>query len=105
MDTVSLTPLLLTYWDSQEELYSCQVNDLTPDIVLPFFIQNLHWRVVNINGEQVARKTIPSLKIMVYSENVTLPHDVAEAPPFGDQIGHHEVTHGRPGGLDIGEAL
>ncbi|KAF6808219.1 tyrosinase, partial [Colletotrichum plurivorum] len=105
MDTVSLTPALLMYWDSQEELYGCQVNDLTPDIVLPFLIRNLHWRVVNINGRQIARETIPSLKVMVYSETVTLPHDVAEAPQFNDRVVHYEVTHGRPGGLNTGEDL
>ncbi|KAF6830947.1 tyrosinase [Colletotrichum musicola] len=59
----------------------------------------------DINDEQVARETIPSLKIMVYSETVTLPQDLTEAPRFEHQIVHYDVTHGRPGGLDIGEGL
>lgn len=48
MDTVPLTPALLTYWNSQEEHYGCRVEDLSPDYVLPFLTRNLHWRVVNV---------------------------------------------------------
>ncbi|KAL0937178.1 tyrosinase [Colletotrichum truncatum] len=105
MDTVALTPALLTYWDNQEELYGCRIDDLTPEIVLPFLTRNLHWRIVNIHGEQVARETIPSLKVMVYSETVTLPQDVADMPRFEDHSVHYDVTHGRPGGLNDGENL
>ncbi|KAF4827508.1 Tyrosinase [Colletotrichum tropicale] len=105
MDTVALTPALLTYWDSQQELYGCRIDDLTPEMVLPFLVRNLHWRVVNTRGEQVSRETIPSLKVMVYSETVTLPHDVADMPLFDDRSVHYEVTNGRPGGLHDGEDL
>lgn len=48
MDTVALTPALLTYWDNQEEHYGCRVGDLSPGYVLPFLVRNLHWRVVNV---------------------------------------------------------
>ncbi|OHW91286.1 tyrosinase precursor, partial [Colletotrichum incanum] len=105
MDTVALTPALLTYWDSQEEHYGCRVGDLSPDYALLFLIRNLHWRVVNIHSNQVPRETIPSLKVMVYSETVTLPHDIANKPHFEGQNVHYEVTNGRPGGLNTGEDM
>ncbi|KAK1573964.1 uncharacterized protein LY79DRAFT_662446 [Colletotrichum navitas] len=99
MDTVALTPALLTYWDSQEEHYGCRVGDLRPDYVLPFLARNLHWRVVNNHGAQAPRETIPSLKVMVYPEIVTLPHNIADKPRFEGQNVHYEVTNGRPGGM------
>ncbi|OBR08255.1 Tyrosinase [Colletotrichum higginsianum IMI 349063] len=105
MDTVALTPALLTYWDNQEEHYGCRVGDLSPGYVLPFLVRNLHWRVVNIHGDQVPRETIPSLKVMVYSETVTLPHDIAETPQFEGQSVHYEVTNGRPGGISTGDDM
>ncbi|GKT42782.1 tyrosinase [Colletotrichum spaethianum] len=105
MDTVALTPALLTYWDNQEEHYGCRIGDLSADYVLPFLVRNLHWRVVNVHGEQVPCQTIPSLKVMVYSETVTLPHDIADKPQFEGQIVHYEVTNGRPGGISTGEDM
>ncbi|KAK2042757.1 Di-copper centre-containing protein [Colletotrichum somersetense] len=105
MDTVALTPALLTYWDSQEELYGCHVGDLSPDYALPFLVRNLHWRVVNIHGDQVPCEAIPSLKLMIYSETVTLPHDIADKPQFEGKNIHYEVTNGRPGGISTGEDM
>ncbi|EFQ32588.1 hypothetical protein CGRA01v4_09590 [Colletotrichum graminicola] len=105
MDTIALTPALLTYWDSQEEHYGCRVGDLSPDYVLPFLTRNLHWRIVNSHGAQVPRETITSLKVMVYSEIVTLPHNITDKPQFEGQNVHYEVTNGRPGGIHTGEDM
>lgn len=58
-----------------------------------------------IHGDQVPRDTIPSLKVMVYSETVALPHDVADMPLFEGKAVHYEVTDGRPGGLNNGEDM
>lgn len=61
MDTVALTPALLTYWDSQQELYGCRIDDLTPEMVLPFLVRNLHWRVVNVSSARSKVAKIQSL--------------------------------------------
>lgn len=101
-DIVSLAAALLVYHESQEEAHGLRVTNPTPEAVVPFLKRNLPWRVKNSRGEHVPREQIPSLKIALYSEVVTLPESITELPTFGEQTLHAEVTDGRPNGVEQG---
>jgi hypothetical protein len=45
------------------------------------------------------------LSLWVFSDTITLPQRLTDAPVFGNKVAHIEVTDGRPGGLNAGEQL
>ena len=56
-------------------------------------------------GGEAERQSIPSLRIGVFSETVSLPHTVTELPRFEARTLHYGVTAGRPNGLNPGETF
>lgn len=56
-------------------------------------------------GQHQHRDSVPSLKVMVYSERVTLPQRLSDMPVFSDQVIYRSITNGRPGGLNNGEDI
>ncbi|KAJ2894577.1 Tyrosinase [Zalerion maritima] len=104
-DTLSLTQALLVYYHSQEESYGLRVADMTPEVILPFLTRNLHWRIVDARDDEAPRETVESLRVMVYSETVHLPHSITDKPTFHDPTVHYSVTNGRPGGLNEGGGI
>ena len=116
-DTVALTPALLHFHQTAEEIYGLKVDDLSPEVVVPFLTRNLHWRVIKVSeadqrtgmmnsnawqcsGGHVPREEIPSLKVGVYSETVHLPRQLTDAPAFENQVVHYDITAGRPSGCN-----
>ncbi|KAJ7674241.1 tyrosinase [Mycena rosella] len=73
------------------------LHSLEPDVVEPYLIQNLHWRVQKAGGEPVDVSHVPSLEVTVFATPLTFPPD-SDFPVPGERRQHHRITHGRPGG-------
>jgi len=70
-------------------------------------INNRHCANVlgQVDGSEVPRESVPSLKVGVFSETVYLPDDITQKPTFSDRHMHYEVTAGRPNGINPGESF
>ena len=91
------------------------VNELTPNVVVPFLKNELHWRVQNVSCMfmYLLRSPCPdfpssfqmkgveahlqSLEVVVLA-TPTLRVPGETFPSFGEPHFYHDVTHGRPGG-------
>jgi len=104
-DTVGLTEALLVYYGKQEDAHGRKVANLKPEVVVPFLTRNLHWRIESARDGDVARESIPSLKIGVFSEVLHLPTTVTDLPRYEERRLHYEITAGRPNGLNPGETF
>ncbi|KAI0770097.1 photo-regulated tyrosinase [Fomes fomentarius] len=68
-----------------------------PDAVQPYLQENLHWRVLKVDGTAVDLDDCPSLEVTVIATKLTLPPG-SSFPVLGDRVPHPDITHGRRGG-------
>ncbi|RDL42060.1 uncharacterized protein BP5553_02039 [Venustampulla echinocandica] len=66
--------------------------------VVPYLKGILNWRVQKLDGTVVSNDQIPSLKVTVFDEMVTLPKDITELPQYGSKTVHEEITNSKAGG-------
>ncbi|KAI9673898.1 MAG: hypothetical protein M1817_002104 [Caeruleum heppii] len=91
--TIPLTSALL------EDIKAGRLKSLEPVDVEPYLKQNLHWRVTSTDDADIARDTVPNLKVSVVSSEVTKPANEHELPSWGPFTTHYDVTDARPAGL------
>ncbi|KAF3937797.1 Tyrosinase [Dactylella cylindrospora] len=91
---ISLTNALL---DDVEDP-SNGLNSLLPEEVTPYLQRHLHWRVTDLNGVDIPREQIRSLKVSVVECSATLPSNPGEFTQYGEPRVIDIVTEGRPGG-------
>ncbi|KAM0516939.1 hypothetical protein ACHAPE_005051 [Trichoderma viride] len=59
------------------------IRDLEPDSVVPFLQQSLHFRVVDIDNEEVDPALVTGLYVAISSTRVGLPESDSEFPAWG----------------------
>jgi tyrosinase len=76
-----------------------ELRSLTPEDVVPYLKENLHWRITLADGTHKPNEEVRGLKISVVSTDVDLPDDPHELPQYsGHYTIHPEITEGEPGG-------
>jgi tyrosinase len=74
---------------------------LTGNEPVNYLKENLHWRLCDVNENEVLREDVPSLKVVVQSAGYTVPPGgIGRRPLRGPWVRHAPVTRGRPGGVD-----
>jgi len=69
-------------------------NSLEPAVVVPFLTNNLHWRVLKMDGTAAE---LLSLEVVVIMTPLTLPPG-SKFPVAGEPQCYYGITYGRPGG-------
>lgn len=88
--TVPLTGALL------QDIVAGSLGGLSVGELVPYLVQNLHWRILGFEGGEV-----PGLKIAVCSTEVGVGD--GDVPVYdGEWVTYREVSDGRPGGLGNG---
>ncbi|KAF3163079.1 hypothetical protein TWF788_001684 [Orbilia oligospora] len=82
-----------------------QLKDLTPESVIPYLKDKLHWRVQlpGNNRGYINPQDVRSLKISVTSATVTLPLSSGQDAPITKWTTYYDVTNQKPGGLCYGD--
>ncbi|KAF3120916.1 hypothetical protein TWF569_002858 [Orbilia oligospora] len=82
-----------------------QLKDLSPESVIPYLKEKLHWRVQlpGNNGGYINPQDVRSLKISVTSATVTLPLSSGQDAPITKWTTYYDVTNQKPGGLCYGD--
>jgi len=82
-----------------------ELSGLGVEEVVPFLKKELEWRVTMAeDGREVSRAGMEGLKVMVVSNEVTVPEGEAELPVFAEGVTvHPEATRGRGDGTGLGE--
>jgi hypothetical protein len=69
-----------------------------------YFKENMHWRLCDINQNEVPSEDVPSLKVVVQSAGYTVPPEGIGRRPQRNLLERHSpITRGRPGGVDHGD--
>ncbi|KAI0297678.1 photo-regulated tyrosinase [Russula brevipes] len=76
---------------------------LEPNVVTPYLKNNLHWRIQAADRTAVPVAKLPSLEVTIVQTPLTHTPG-AVFPTLGDQVYHHHITHGRPGGARHAQA-
>jgi tyrosinase len=74
------------------------LSSYEPSVVTPYLKNNLHWRVQTVDRTPVPIEKLASLEVVAVSNTLTQEPD-AHFPTVGEPVHHHQVTHGRPGGV------
>ncbi|MCJ1264839.1 hypothetical protein MMC22_004714 [Lobaria immixta] len=82
-----------------------KVNLKDEKAVKDYLKANLHWRVTTTEVNVVPRDQVPHLKVSVVSSLVKKAESISEFPIWGEFTVHQDITDGRPGGLNHGDAL
>ena len=90
---VSLTRALLSYVEAGK-LKSLDAAD-----VVPFLTENLVWHAATQDGQLLDLEELPTLKIYVYEQEVTMPTASDDLPTYGSLTHHRTVTQNKLGGL------
>jgi len=79
------------------------LSSYEPEEVLPYLKEKLHWRIQAANQTAVELEELPSLEVTV--SQIPLTHEpAAPFPTLGEQVYHHHITYGRPGGARQAQA-
>jgi len=74
---------------------------LTGDAPIEYLTENLHWRICNVEGQEIPREEVPSLKVVVQSAGYLSPHGViGRRPERAPWTRHAPITSGKPGGVN-----
>ena len=85
-----------------ERVQSGEFAGLGEGDVVPYLRENLHWRVSLCDGTEVPLGEMPDLKVMVISNEVTLPEAADQLPVYAEHVRvHPEVTSGRGEGTGL----
>jgi len=76
---------------------------LTGDEPVEYLTENLHWRVCTIQGNEVPRESIPSLKVVIQSAGYETGGEVGRRPERSGWTRHSPITRGKPGGVNHGD--
>ncbi|KAL8771913.1 MAG: hypothetical protein Q9209_002851 [Squamulea sp. 1 TL-2023] len=68
-----------------------------------YLTRNLHWRITTMDDKDVPRDQVPDLKISVVAANVEAAKADDKFPVWGELKVQHDITDGRPGGLNFGD--
>lgn len=95
-----------------ERVASGELAGLGVESVVPYLRENLHWRVVTMDGVEVPRGQVPDLKVSVVSNEVSVPVEPGMLPVYAEEVRvHPEVTTAADGSgrgegtglVDVGE--
>lgn len=74
------------------------VDSLTPEHVIPYLRENLHWRVTMPGGQPRSREELENLLVSVVTNEVTIPSSPGGLPQYADVVvPRPEVTTNRNG--------
>lgn len=93
--TIPLTRAMLDAVDNG------QLQNLEVEGSIPHLQDNLHWHIVSANATEIPIAQVPSLKVYVTDQEVVPPSGPSDFPQYGDVTQHLNVTHGKPGGLNM----
>ena len=79
------------------------LDNLTPQCVTPLLIQHLMWKARSMRGEAIDIKLLQGLSVSVMSRRVTPRKSVTVFPKYGAMQQHANVTHGKAGGVNLGD--
>lgn len=80
-------------------LHSGGLLDLKPWHVIPFLLENLHWRLQTFTNVIIDTEAVPSLKLYVAAQKVFQPEGIFNFPTYGPWIPYREITDGKAGAL------
>jgi len=95
-----------------ERVTSGELAGLGVESVVPYLRENLHWRVVTMDGAEVPRGQVADLKVSVVSNEVSVPGGPGRLPVYAEEVRvHPEVTTAADGSgrgegtglVDVGE--
>lgn len=93
--------LLQDILDTKNDDAWADLENLTPEKVVPYLKKNLDWKAMLFTGEEVDLTEIPGLEVSVASTSVHLTQD--GVPEFDQDkkgwVVRKEATAGRPGGV------
>lgn len=76
-----------------ERYLADKIAGLTPDAVIPYLQENLHWQVSMADGSEVPRGDVQNLVVSVVRNEVTIPENLDELPIYAPSVGiYPEIT-------------
>ncbi|KAF7507389.1 hypothetical protein GJ744_010448 [Endocarpon pusillum] len=87
-----------------ERYLAGKIAGLTPDAVIPYLQENLHWRVSMADGSEVPRGDVQDLVVSVVTNEVTIPENLDELPIYAPNVNiYPEITTKTDGATPRGE--
>jgi tyrosinase len=96
--TVPLTAGLIDEWKKGN------LGSMDKENVLPYLMENLHWRVSLADGTDKRREEVPGLKVSVVTTEVDVEQGGRQRFS-GVYAIHPEVTEGKPAGHSAGDQV
>ncbi|KAF4635965.1 hypothetical protein G7Y89_g2127 [Cudoniella acicularis] len=91
-------------FDLTKAIVGAKHNPEDVQSTVPYLKSNLSWRVQLLNGTVVPTEQLPSLRISVQDEEVTMAKAIYELPTYGKKTMHPEITKDKTGGDKGGAA-